>query len=234
MYKATPVPALLRETGWAPATTWPERIHDRFVIRVASAEPKHPLRSRWNTKLLYWIRSRQKVELLLDTITPPWLSLDRSKSKEEMSAIDREKGLMEYQSWEQSQRHNLLDLFIYTDGAMDMEGEAGSAYCIYRGPNSEITNAKIPLGRTAELFDAEIIGAVEGLKAAMTHCMTKYATNIVVCLDNEEAALRLHTGYLSPSSSVKIAEFRELRVLVKASNLGSMNCSIYLRYPGCR
>ena len=91
---------------------------------------------------------------------------------------------------------------------MNKEGGAGSAYCIYRGPNSEVTNANIPLGRTAEVFDAEIIGAVEGLKAAMAHRMAKYATNIVVYLDNEGAALRLHTGYLIPSSSVKIVEFR--------------------------
>ena len=42
VYKTNPVPALLRETGWAPATTWLERIHDRFVIRVASTDPKHP------------------------------------------------------------------------------------------------------------------------------------------------------------------------------------------------
>ena len=102
VYKTTPVPALLRETGWAPATIWLERIHDRFVTRVASADPKHPLRSRWNTKHLQWIRSRQKVELSLDTITPTWLSLDRNKAKEEIGAIGREKGLMEYRNWEQS------------------------------------------------------------------------------------------------------------------------------------
>ncbi|SZE99305.1 unnamed protein product [Blumeria hordei] len=94
---------------------------------------------------------------------------------------------------------------------MNKEGEAGSAYCIYRGPNSEITNAKISLGRTAEVFHAEIIGSVEGLEVAMAHCMARYASNIVVYLANEEAALGLHTCYLSPSSSVKIAEFQALR-----------------------
>ena len=45
----------------------------------------------------------------------------------------------------------------------------------------------------------------------MAYCTAKYATNIVVCLDNEEVALRLHTWYLSPSSSVKIAEFQARR-----------------------
>ena len=89
---------------------------------------------------------------------------------------------------------------------MNKEGEAGSAYCIYRASISEITNAKILLGRTAG-----VIGTAEGLKVAMSHCMAKYATNIVVCLENEEAALRTHTVYLSPSSSVKTAEFQVLR-----------------------
>lgn len=88
---------------------------------------------------------------------------------------------------------------------------AGAGYCIYRGPTTEIACGKIPLGRTVEVYDAEVIGATEGLKAAVTHTMAKYATNVAVCLDNEEAAIRLHTGNLTPSSSKQIANFQELR-----------------------
>lgn len=41
--------------------------------------------------------------------------------------------------------------------------------------------------------------------------MTRFATNEAIFLDNEQAALRLHTGSLTPSSSKELAESHELR-----------------------
>ncbi|KAI1005511.1 hypothetical protein K3495_g2708 [Podosphaera aphanis] len=41
--------------------------------------------------------------------------------------------------------------------------------------------------------------------------MARFATNVAVCLDNEEAAIRFHGGWLTPSSSRQIAEFQTLR-----------------------
>lgn len=94
---------------------------------------------------------------------------------------------------------------------MDEDGNVGAGYSIYRGHNTEIASGKIPLRRSVEIYDAEIIGATEGLKVAVSHTMAKYATNIAVCLDNEEAAIRLHTGNFTPTSSKEIVKFQELR-----------------------
>lgn len=55
-----------------------------------------------------------------------------------------------------------------------------------------------------------LIGAVVGLRAVYSHILARFATNVAVCLDNEEAALHLHTGSLIPSSFREIVEFQEL------------------------
>ncbi|KAI0998601.1 hypothetical protein K3495_g9595 [Podosphaera aphanis] len=41
--------------------------------------------------------------------------------------------------------------------------------------------------------------------------MARFATNVAVCLDNEKAPIRLHTGCPTPSSSTRILEFQSLR-----------------------
>ncbi|POS82030.1 hypothetical protein EPUL_005665, partial [Erysiphe pulchra] len=102
---------------------------------------------------------------------------------------------------------------------------------------------RVPLGRNSQIYDAEILGAVSGLRAACvkgesqnrsstkampnitcstksaqfrpvtacSHWMARFARNVFVCLDNEEAAIRLHTDSPTPSSSTQIQEFQSLR-----------------------
>ncbi|KAI0999195.1 hypothetical protein K3495_g9000 [Podosphaera aphanis] len=42
--------------------------------------------------------------------------------------------------------------------------------------------------------------------------MGSFAKNVAVCLDNEEAAIRLHSARPSPSSSNRILDFQKLRI----------------------
>ncbi|KHJ34148.1 hypothetical protein EV44_g3821 [Erysiphe necator] len=207
VYKTTPVPIILRESGWGPVIAILKRIHDRLVIRTAAADPRHPLRQRWNSDLFSWIRRGRKVEFSLDVSEPPWSVMDQDKKLREIVTLGRKEGFKSVEKWMQSRTP--LDLTVYSDGSSDKVGKAGAGYCIYRG-TQEIVHNWIPLGNTVEVYDAEIIGAVEGLRAACSHIMARFATNVAVCLDNEEAVLRLHTGSLTPSSSREIAEFQEL------------------------
>ncbi|KAI1003951.1 hypothetical protein K3495_g4259 [Podosphaera aphanis] len=184
VYKTTPAPVLLRETGWGPATAWLERIHDRLVLRAAAADRKHPLRIRFNSPYFRWIRRRQPLELSLDSSAPPWCRIDRTIAKAKIGAIGRRDGILEHQKWMASGEVGILDLLVYSDGSLDEEENAGAGHCIYRGPTSEIARGKVPLGRTAEVY---------------------------VLLDNEEAALRLQIWHWTSSSSRKIAEFQALR-----------------------
>lgn len=78
-----------------------------------------------------------------------------------------------------AKQRNLLYLTVYSDGSRDEAGDFGAGYGIYRGP-LEIIGQKVPLGQTVEIFDAEVIRALEGLQAACYHLISHYATNVVV------------------------------------------------------
>ncbi|POS82085.1 hypothetical protein EPUL_006099, partial [Erysiphe pulchra] len=165
VYKTTPVPVLLRETGWGPATAWLERSHDRLATRIAAADTNHPLRKRWKSPYFQWIRRRQFLELSLDTQEAPWYELNSTKAKEEIGIVGRTEGLGMFKEYINSSEIGILALIVFSDGSMDKDRNVGAGYCIYRGSNTEIASGKIPLERTVEIYDAEIIGATEGLRA---------------------------------------------------------------------
>ncbi|KAI0994474.1 hypothetical protein K3495_g13707, partial [Podosphaera aphanis] len=92
---------------------------------------------------------------------------------------------------------------------------AGAGYSIYRGLTQKIGQGSLPLGSSAEVndaevYDAEVAGATAGLSAALTNPMAYYATNVTVCLDNHEAALRLLIDTPTATSPPRIVLFREL------------------------
>ena len=93
-----------------------------------------------------------------------------------------------------------------------MEDRAGADYVIYRGPTQEIGRGSLPLGNSSEVYDAEIAGATEGLAAAIRNPLAYYASNVTVCLGNQEAAIRLLLDTPKASSSAKIFNFRKLAV----------------------
>ena len=206
-YRTTPVPALLRETGWAPAGAWLERIHDRLTVRVAAADPQHPLRQRWNSTRFRWIRARLDIERSGWTLPPPWISPDSGLKKANVGAVGREHGLLTFTAWEQQIQP--LDLVVYSDGALQ-NGFAGAGYCIFGGRHALIAQGSLPLGPTAEAYDAEIIAALEGLRAALANPMARHATDLTVCLDNEEAAMRLQAGAPTATSFKAITTFRAI------------------------
>ncbi|POS87249.1 hypothetical protein EPUL_002015, partial [Erysiphe pulchra] len=91
---------------------------------------------------------------------------------------------------------------------LNKDDSASAAYCIFRRPSTELTHGFVSLGKTVEIYDAEIHGALEGLRAALDHLMAKFTTDLIVYLDNEEAALRLNTGVPTTINSGQIAEFQ--------------------------
>ena len=104
----------------------------------------------------------------------------------------------------------ILNLVAYSDGS-HRDGRAGAGYYITRGPSTEIGQGSIGLGDTAALYDAELVAATAGLAAALQSPMAKYATNVTVCLDNEEAAIRIQTGDATKTSAPEIYTFTALR-----------------------
>ncbi|KAF6519542.1 hypothetical protein HZS61_007813 [Fusarium oxysporum f. sp. conglutinans] len=74
---------------------------------------------------------------------------------------------------------------VYSDGSLSSEGAASYGFAIHQNDLS-ICDGSGRLG-SAEVFDAEATGALEGLKAAL-NLLASAARDIIVCLDNLVAA----------------------------------------------
>ncbi|POS86188.1 calcineurin regulatory subunit B [Erysiphe pulchra] len=123
---------------------------------------------------------------------------------------------------------SIAALLCETDGSVNKGGLAGATYCIFRGPQSEVVHELVPLGRTAEIYDAEIHGALEGLRVALKHVIVKFATELKIYLDNEEDALRLHTGVTTSTTGKVIVRWvpshSDIRGNERADALAKIAC----------
>ncbi|KAJ2970286.1 hypothetical protein NQ176_g8262 [Zarea fungicola] len=126
-------------------------------------------------------------------------ALLQTSSKEETAA--------EFLRWLRSLPPSTL--VVYSDGSLSENGSAGYGYTVHR-QNRAVKGGSGRLG-SAEVFDAEALGALEGLKAALD--LTEAPTReIVVCLDNLAAA----TCLLSTASDSSQAVFLEFQALASA------------------
>lgn len=119
-----------------------------------------------------------------------------------------------------------MDLTVYSDGSRNTAGQAGAGFYVVRGPDgAPIARGQIPLGDTAEVFDAEITGAVAGLRVALASPLAKFATDVTICLDNEEAALCLHSNRPTPTSFAALVEFTQLKEAWRTRDRGTYTAS---------
>ncbi|KAI0995451.1 hypothetical protein K3495_g12728 [Podosphaera aphanis] len=108
-----------------------------------------------------------------------------------IGTVGRTIGKQGFKSWQATCPP--LELFAFSDGAL-IENRSGAGYVIYRGLTQQIHQGSLPLGTSTEVYDAEIRRATEGLAAALHSPIARFATNVTVCLDNREAALRLKSN----------------------------------------
>ncbi|KAI1005154.1 hypothetical protein K3495_g3066, partial [Podosphaera aphanis] len=99
------------------------------------------------------------------------------------------------------------DILVFSDGSKQNDGAAGAgAVVLHKGIT--LAEVRVPLGPNFEVYDSEIIGALTGLKAAVSAPSTHLASSIHVILDNQEAARRLLVATPSKTSQHAIREFR--------------------------
>ncbi len=139
---------------------------------------------------------------------PPWDIFDREAARMAVGATGKGAGPDVFYSWLAKQHP--LDLIVYSDGSL-LDGRAGGAFCIYRG-ESLIGQGQLGLGALATVYDAEVIAATAGLQAAIFHYMARFATRVIICLDNEEAAIRLHDNRPTETSANAFHHFARLRL----------------------
>jgi hypothetical protein len=75
---------------------------------------------------------------------------------------------------------------VFTDGSQIAPEKTGYRYAVFRGRNDLIHTGCRPLPN-AEVFEAEIEGALAGLKSALSFRKLETTTGVTVCLDNTSA-----------------------------------------------
>ncbi|XP_044717754.1 RNase H domain-containing protein [Hirsutella rhossiliensis] len=150
------------------------------------------------------------VALHRETGIPPATLLladaQRRAAPDPTGGVDKTQAARDFHSWLRVCPEDTL--IVYTDGSQSEDGACGYGYSVWLGP-SEVTYGS---GRVllAEVYDAEVEGALEGLRAALTWSprTPDQQWPIVVCLDNT-AAIRAIRGSPSISSQAAAEKFAE-------------------------
>ncbi|POS83913.1 hypothetical protein EPUL_002613 [Erysiphe pulchra] len=176
-------------------------VYKTFPIPVLLRETVWGLANAWLDR----IHDRLVVRIAVaDPLRRRW----NSEQFNWIGATGRETGFSFFEHW--TRFPSPLDFVVYSDGSIDESGMAGAGYCVYRG-SQELLYRRIPLGRNSQVYDAEVLEVVSELRTACFHWMARFARNVFFCLDNDEAAIRLHTDSPTPSRSTRIQEFQSLR-----------------------
>ncbi|KAI1004129.1 hypothetical protein K3495_g4078 [Podosphaera aphanis] len=153
----------------------------------------HDVEKAWETKQVCTLATLN-IQIAFDSVQP-----GRLRSRVDFFTQEFSERIRELPPW---------DILVFSDGSKQKDGSAGAgAVVLHRDITAEV---KVPLGPDFEVYDSEIIGALEGLRAAIAAPSTHLATNIHVILDNQEAAHRLLDSSPSKSSQMEILEFWDL------------------------
>ncbi|PHH92207.1 hypothetical protein CDD83_8407 [Cordyceps sp. RAO-2017] len=226
VWRTTPIAALHRETGIPPAELLLTDALRRAAVRLRSLDARHPLTPRMSIlptpgrQLMqeYGIRppraarKQQASRLLrLHQMTAqaprPRLQAPAPPQPDPTGDVDKTQAARSFREWLRVCPEDTL--IVYTDGSQSMDGACGYGYSLWLGPDEVVYGSgRMPL---AEVYDAEVEGALEGLRAALAWSpMTPDRQRpIVVCLDNT-AAIRAIRGGPSISSQAVAVTFAEI------------------------
>ena len=214
VFRTTPVSVLHRESGFYPPEIELDQITLLAAVRLRRLDPYHPLRkraeqiarsgrptSRFARRVLALPNSEQINPLQY----APWyyhetredaqtrIGAPMGRTKEQAAA-----DFLDFQ-------HTIpgSDIIVFSDGSKHTNGHAGGGYVGFQA-HHQFLRSSLSLGPGKEVFDAEAEAALAGAQAALAFPTARFATNLWICLDNQEVATRL----LSPStgSSQKVFE----------------------------
>jgi hypothetical protein len=181
VWKTTPLAALYRESGFPPLEILLESHRRRYAARLLSLDADHPLTTRTTTHGNRRTPLTRTADMLPRAPRP--LLLPRSPPIQPVTA-SKATAALDFQRWLSTVPRR--DLVVYSDGSMQDHG-VGFGYSICRN-GRQIAQGCGGL-RSAEVFDAEVIGAAAGLEHALK--ATTHKVPIHVCLDNAAAIMGL-------------------------------------------
>ena len=126
---------------------------------------------------------------------------------------DKKKAAEKFNAWLKAQ--NPLDIKVYTDGSQETNQDntpmgTGVGW-VLSWVGSWYSRRGISLGNTYEIYEAEAIAILEGLKQALSIPMARVANGIHICLDNLGVA---RNSSLIPEGSSQ-ETFKQFRSLAK-------------------
>ncbi|EED20841.1 conserved hypothetical protein [Talaromyces stipitatus ATCC 10500] len=103
------------------------------------------------------------------------------------------------------------DIIMFSDGSRLADGRAGGGY-IGLQAHHQFLRSSLSYGHGKEVFNAEVEAALASAQAAIVYPTAQFTTNLWICFDNLEVAIRL----LSPSTGSSQEIFESFRTLAAA------------------
>ncbi len=196
VWKTTPVEFLWKEAGIPPASVLMRNIQERIAVRYATLDKAHPISKRLrqsqreivlDERPLIAERMAIRHSRLLRTAARttdierprliPQRFSDHINTECPEERLQKEAAVTAFQGWLTGKPAGFV---IFTDGSKTLTDTAGYGYAVFHCGRL-IDWGSGQLGKR-EVFDAEIHGALAGLKAAMQrNC---HLEPITVCMDN--------------------------------------------------
>ncbi|TQV90121.1 reverse transcriptase [Cordyceps javanica] len=219
-WKTTPKTTLWKEAGIPPADVLLEQLAMRNANRWARLDVNHPLIRRilqQEHEIQYATHpdaetsrrtAMKSARLFRNAALAPTAERPRLIPKRFSSTIwteDKEHRPTKERQAERIRKWSLTQtsMVVYSDGSKTERDTAGFGYAVYRRQQL-IAQGCGQIGK-GEVFDAEIKGAVEGLRAALAH--QRPMEGITICIDNTSVIDRI--GTTAPPSSQMA--FRQLQ-----------------------
>jgi ribonuclease HI len=210
------------ESSTPPAEQLLAHIQRRFALRLARLDSSHPLvsrskpparpdrnslpaqRGRPQKRFPRPTRLQRTASLCLSCPRPLLLPKCYASLYSPTEGLDKEKATARFREWQAALPTD--DIIVFTDGSQDEYGRTGWGFAIYGGGPDPLKTGYGALAR-AEVFDAEAVAALNGLKTALQ--LAPSQTWIHICIDNTAVLWCLH-GRPSDSSQATFLEFKDL------------------------
>ncbi|KAL5596400.1 uncharacterized protein BROUX77_007084 [Berkeleyomyces rouxiae] len=202
VWKTTPFSTLHREAAIAPALLLLENKRQRLAARWTSLDSAHPLVTRADASP----ETRLGRTLSLIEHKPPRPKLMPSPKTAQPTKKTKEG----YDFSPIRKAAATRDILVYSDGSKLDDGRTGWGFVIFQAGHL-LGSGRGSLGTNHEVYDAEIAGALFGLRMALRTPCTYLADKILVILDNQAAHDCLLPGPTpTDTSQDRILEFHSL------------------------
>ncbi|CEJ92616.1 hypothetical protein VHEMI08255 [[Torrubiella] hemipterigena] len=189
VWKTIPEVYMWREAGIPTAEDLIRAARSRISLRIATLDRRHPIRERLDD-----FERRYALEAHPET--------HHSVMSRHIRLLGLSTLHKDIPSWLKSRPEGYI---VYSDGSKLEDGRAGYGFIICKD-GIQVDSGSRQLDHR-EVFDAEISGALKGLKQAMTHNLERLP--VTICIDNSSVVRGI--GGTAPMSSQ--AQFRAFQAI---------------------